>query len=261
MPHEIDAIFALRCMDVQIIGKENGIMNETIELDFKKLFKTLLKRSWIIVLCAILVGSIMLVYSTNFATPMYTASVTMYVNNNNGYTGTVTSQNLAVALQLVKTYVNIIQSDTVLEKVKDEAGLALSAGAIRNMMTASSVDETEVFRVTITSHNAELSALIANTIADVAPTEIPAIIDGSSAKVIDYANVPTSPSSPNIMTNTVMGVLVGAVLAALAIVLHVLLDVRIKEEKDLEGICDIPVLGRIPDMTLLAKNADKKVKR
>ena len=234
-------------------------MNETVEIDFKKLLMVLLKRIWIIVLCAILVGSMTLVYVSNFVTPMYTASVTMYVNNNSGHASTsVNATNLAVALQLVKTYVNIIQSDRVLEKVKDEAGLALSTGAIRSMMTASAVDETEMFSIQITSPNPEMSAKIANTIAEVAPIEIPAIIDGSSAKVIDYARVPTAPASPNVKTTTILGVLAGAVLAAAVIVLMTLLDKRIKDEKDLESICDIPVLGRIPDMTLLTKNIDKK---
>ena len=91
-------------------------MNEIREIDLNKIFKVLLKRVWVIVLCAVLAGALTLVYTVNFVTPMYTASVAMYVNNNNNtaYSGTVSSSNLAVALQLVKTYVNIIQSDTVL---------------------------------------------------------------------------------------------------------------------------------------------------
>lgn len=233
-------------------------MNETKEIDFKKILKALLKRGWIIVLCAILVGAITLVYTANFVTPMYTASVAMYVNNNNNNnTGNVSSSNLAVALQLVKTYVNIIQSDTVLDKVIEEAGVLLTPSQIRNMMSAESVNETEMFRVTITSPSAEMSAKIANTIADVAPAEISAIIEGSSAKVVDYARVPQNPSSPNVMRNTILGVLAGAMLAILAIAINQLLDTRIKDEADLESLCDVPVLGRIPDMTMIAQNAEK----
>ena len=237
-------------------------MNEALEIDFKKVAKTLLRRAWVIAICAILVGAIAFAYTSYFVAPMYTATVTMYVNNNSGHTGTaVQSSNLAVALQLVKTYVNIIQSDTVLQKVADEAGLVLTPGQIRKMMTASSVDETEMFSVQITCNNPELAAKIANTIADVAPAEISGIIEGSTAKVIDHAVVPTTPSSPNTRTALIVGVLIGFVLSAGAIVLQVVLDVRVKDEDDLVSICDIPVLGRIPDMTLLAQNADKKVKR
>ena len=239
-------------------------MNETREIDLKKMLKALLKRAWIIVLCAVLIGVGTLVYTANFVTPMYTASVTMYVNNNNnttGYPGVVSSSNLAVALQLVKTYVNIIQSDTVLDKVIEEAGVQLTPGQIRGMMSAEAVNETEMFRVTINSPSAELSVAIADTIADVAPAEISAIIEGSSAKVVDYARVPNSPSSPNVMRNTILGTLVGALLAVLAIVMSQMLDVRIKDETDLQAICDIPVLGRIPDLAMIAPSVEKKGKR
>ena len=45
-----------------------------------------------------------------------------------------------------------------------------------------------------------------------------------------------------------MGLAVGIVVAAVAVVLSVLLDVRIKSEEDLQQISDLPVLGTIPDL-------------
>ena len=239
-------------------------MNENVEIDVKKIFRVLLKRLWIIVLCAALVGGMMMVYTQKAVTPMYTAGVTMYVNNNGagmGFYNPISSTNLAVALQLVNSYVIIIRSDTVLEKVIEELDVNMTPGQIRNMMTATSVDETEIFTVEITYSDPELAADIANTIAEVAPEKISSIIEGSSAKVIDYSKVPQRPSSPNVMSNTVLGVLAGALLAAMVIVIRALMDVRIKDESDLEAICNVPVLGRIPDISMVAKTADKKVKR
>lgn len=239
-------------------------MEETLEIDLREVFKVLLKRIWIILLCAVIVGGSVYAYTRKFVTPMYTASVTLYVNNNVGDSGTVSSSGLAVALQLVNTYVNIIQSDTVLNKVIDETGLVLTAGSIRGMLSAEVVDETEMFRVQITSPNPVMSADIANALANIAPAEISKIIEGSSAKVIDYAQVPTTHSSPNYITNTIFGALAGGLLAALFFVLLVLLDGRVKSEDDLTRICGVPVLGAIPDFTVTTKaaeRAEKKVRR
>lgn len=235
-------------------------MEETLEIDLREIFKVLLKRIWIILLCAVIVGGAVFAYTFKFVTPMYTASVTLYVNNSTGDSGTVSSSGLAVALQLVNTYVNIIQSDTVLNKVIEETGLLLTAKNIRSMLTAEVVDETEMFRVQITSSNAVMSADIANAIANIAPAEIAKIIEGSSAKVIDYAQVPISQSSPNYATNTILGGLAGGLLAAVFFVLRVLMDVRVKSEDDLTRICAIPVLGAIPDFTVTAKAAEKAEK-
>lgn len=238
--------------------KEN---KDSFEIDVGELFKIVWRRAWIIVLCALLVGGMTLVYTANFVTPMYQAEVTMYVNNNSGNTDTVSSSNLAVALQLVKTYVNIIKSDRVLDKVIGETELSLTPKQIRGMLTAQSVNETEMFAVRITSPDPQMSADIANAIADVAPAEISKIIEGSSAKVVDYAKVPTSRVSPSYTVNTVVGTLVGGILAALFFILQHLLDTRIKTEEDLERICEIPVLGSIPDFAHPTKENKKKVRR
>ena len=237
-------------------------MGETIEIDLRELGRVLLKRIWIIVLCTALLGVSVLVYTVSFVSPQYTAGVTMYVNNNSGGdSGYVSSNDLAVAIRLVGTYINIIKSDAVLEKVAEDAGLMLTAGQIRGMMEAETVGDTEMFQILITTPNPQMSADIANTIAKIAPEEISNIIEGSSAKVIDYAKVPTKKSSPNYLTNTVIGMLCGMVISTLAIAAMHLLDMRIKNEQDLERICAAPVLGVIPEMNLENKGSGKKVRR
>ncbi len=237
-------------------------MNETVEFDLRELVNTIIKRIWIVVLCAVIVGTSVLVYTVNFVTPLYKADVTIYVNNKSTGDGSyISSSDLSVALRLVSTYVNIIQSDSVLDKVIAEAGLLLTADQVRGMISAEAVGDTEMFEVTVTTPNPQMSADLANAIAKVAPGEIAAIIEGSSAKIIDYARVPAGRSSPNYVTNTIIGILVGAVLAIVVILVQNLLDVRVKNEEDLEKICDIPVLGVIPDLSDNTKDNRRKVRR
>ena len=236
-------------------------MNEVKELDLYAIAKVLLKRAWIIVLCAIITALLTLGYTANFVQPMYQAQVTMYVNNNAGNTGAVSSGNLAVAMQLAKTYVNIIRSDRVLEKVIEETGAMLTTKQVRGAISAETQEETEMFTVRVTTQDPQLSADLANAIARVAPGEISNIIEGSSAKVIDYAKVPTSRTSPSYKVNTVVGAIIGAVLSAAFFVAQMLLDTRVKGEEDLKKICQIPVLGMIPDFAQPAKENEKKGRR
>lgn len=232
-------------------------MEETMEISMKNTAKVLVKNIWIILLCAILVGSAVLVYTVNFVTPMYASSVTLYVNNNSAESNKVISSDLAVALQLVNTYVKIIESDTVLEKVIEQSGLTLTAQDIRSMLSAESVGDTEMFRVKIVSPNPQMSADIANAIANVAPAEISKIIEGSSAKVIDYAKVATRRSSPNYAVNTIVGVVVGGMLAVMVVIISVCMDKRVKSEEDLMRIFEAPVLGAIPDFDQVTKDEEK----
>lgn len=237
-------------------------MNDHKEIDLGEYFKLLFKRIWLVALCAVLLGTSAMVYTKNFVTPKYQASVSIYVNNNSQKDGAyISSADLAVALRLVATYVNIIQSDTVLDKVIQETGLMLSTAQVRGMISAEAVGETEMFKVTVTTPNPQMSADLANAIADVAPGVISEIIEGSSAKVIDRAKVPAYRSSPSMTSNTMLGAVIGAALAMVIILLQMLMDVRIKNEEDLGKICQIPVLGVIPQLNTDAKTSGKKVRR
>ena len=121
----------------------------------------------------------------------------------------ISAANLATSQQLVNTYVNIIRSDTVLEKVVKNAKLDYSAAEIRGMMTTAQVDETELFSVYISHPDPEMAAKIANAVATVAPGEIEEFVEGSSTKIIDHAKVPTSRYTPSYRKNTLLGCAAG----------------------------------------------------
>lgn len=225
-------------------------MEKAREINLKELVLALLQKWWLIVACAALGGVIAFVYTTQFVDPMYRADIMMYVNNSSQPTSSnvTTSADLSASQRLVRTYVNILKSNRVLDKVAERLDSDLSASQIKGMITAAALDETEVFRVRISHTDPQEAADIANAIAEVAQVEIASIVEGSSTKIIDYAKVPKEPFSPSKTRNTAVGLAVGIVVAAVAVVLSVLLDVRIKSEEDLQQISNLPVLGTIPDL-------------
>lgn len=236
-------------------------MTETKELDLREVVRTIRKKTWVIVLAALLAGILVFTYTFCFVTPMYQANVMIYVNNGtDNNSGSVNSVDLAVALRLVTTYVNILKSDTVLEKVIEDANVDFTPSQVRKMMTAEPVEETEMFRVMITAPDPQMAADIANSIAEVAPTAIPDIIEGSAAKIIDYAKVPTYRHSPSYAINTLIGILVGALAAIVVVVGRDLLDTRVKNEDDLAKICSVPVIGLIPEIVDETKGTGKDLR-
>ena len=100
----------------------------------------------------------------------------------------------------------------------------------------------------VTDANPQEAEKIANAIADVLPNKIAAIVEGSSARIVDYAVVPSQKSSPNITKLTAMGLLAGFVLSAAVIIVLELMDETIHDEDYLAQNFDLPVLAAIPDM-------------
>ena len=198
-------------------------------------------------------------YTVKFITPLYQASVSVYVNNSSGNQSVdyVTSSNLDASQKLVNTYINIAKSDRVLDLVAEKLNGDYTVKKLREMLSAAQVDKTEIFRIYITSPNAEEAARVANVMAEVAPKEISALVDGSSARIIDYAKVPEQRYSPSYSKNTLLGALIGCALAVAYLTAMHLLDVRIRDDEDLTALFDLPVLGQIPDVDTI-RDIDKK---
>ena len=224
-------------------------MEENNEITLQEIVMILWAKAWIIVLCALVGGGIAFGISRYVIDPTYTSRISLYVNNNSNPETTVANINDITASQkLVSTYIEILKSDNVLNRVSQEIGDIYPADDIRNMMSANSVNGTEIFEVKVTCKDPEHAALIANTIAEVAPSEIIRVVKAGSVELIDKAIPATIPTAPNVMLNTIIGIMLGGVLSVLGVLVLAMMDNRINGEEDLKKYYDLPILGCIPDL-------------
>lgn len=223
---------------------------EYIEIDLLRLLKALWHRAWAIVLAMLLCGAATFSYTYFFVTPMYEASALMYVNNSSITVGStsVSLADLSASQTLVDTYIVILKTRLTLNEVIEQADLDYSYEALRDMIRASPVNSTEVFQVTVTSPYPDEAERIANTIVKILPEKISEIMDGSSARTVDFAVQPTSKSSPSFTRNAVLGLMAGMILSCGAVVLLELLDEQIRDEEYLAQTYELPVLAAIPDL-------------
>jgi succinoglycan biosynthesis transport protein ExoP len=75
-----------------------------------------------------------------------------------------------------------------------------------------------------------------------------------NVQIAQAASVPTSPSSPKVSRNTVLGAVLGLLLGLGIAFLLERLDRRIREPKDLEAIYGLPLLGVVPESAALARS-------
>ena len=231
----------------------NEQMDDTFEIDLKQLLEVAIARIKLIILIVFVFTVSAFLISKFVMTPLYTAEATLYVNSNS----TTVSQNISISdidtgRELVTLYSEFIESDTVLEQVANavssDTDMMFTADMIRGMISSGSVNETALMQVLVTSPSPELSQIVANAVADIAPERITEFMEGSSVKVVDYAKLPEVSSSPNVMKNTAMGFILGLVVSLGIIFVMELMDTRIKNEDDLKKLLDYPVLGVIPEI-------------
>jgi len=230
--------------------EEDTQKKDYIELDLFRLAKALWHRAWAIVLAMILCGAAVFFYTYFFVTPLYEASALMYVNNSSFTVGStsVSLADLSASKTLVDTYIVILQSRLTLSEVIKQAELSYTCEELREMITAAPVNSTEIFEITVTSPSPAEAERIANTIAEILPEKISEIMEGSSARTVDYAVRPTHKSSPSITKNVALGFIAGLVLSCAAIVLVELLDEQVRDEEYLAQAYGLPILAEIPDL-------------
>lgn len=237
--------------------REKNLNSDGVEIDIKRVFRAIWRRAWIVAVCAILCAAIALVGTIYLITPKYQSTAMFYVNNGALSVGdasfSITSGDITAAKSLVDTYIVILNSRACLTEVIDYANLDRSYTELRSMIAASSVNETEVFQVVVTSPDPAEAELIANTIAKILPKNISDIVEGTSANVVDFAIQATVPSSPNNITNTVAGFLIGGVLAVVCLAVREIFDTTIRTEEDIEQCCSHPILAAVPDMAAPSK--------
>lgn len=221
-------------------------------IDIRRLIQCVMNKAWQIGLVTFLCGVIAFVGSVMLLTPEYQASALFYVNNSSVSFGdasvSISNGDITTSKNLVNSYIVILKSRATLLDVIDYADSNRTYGQLKSMISAASVDGTEVFRVTVTSTDPKEAEVLANAVAHVMPDRIATIVEGSSAKVVDFAVLPSSPSYPNNMSNMFLGLLIGFTLSAGFVILIEFIDVTIKDEDDILKCCNYPILATVPNL-------------
>lgn len=222
---------------------------ESREIDLLQMASALVKKWWVIAVATVLAGIIAFGYTRLGITPKYEATAMFYVNNSS-ISGKLSLAELNAAEKSVKSYCTILRTRLSLEEVIREGNFNYTYEQLKKMIGSQAVDGTEIFSVTVTSTDPQEACDIANTIASVLPQKVADAMDGAKVKVIDYAVVPQTKSSPSTPKNTVLGMLVGFVLSAGVIILLEMFNDTINSEEWLVTTYgdEIPLLSVVPDV-------------
>lgn len=231
----------------------NQNSQSVFDIDFRDLGGLLLRRIWILILCFALCFGYIYYTKETVKVPLYTASASMFVSNSNDVKYYYSTSDTFNAQKLIETCSVVIKTNKVIDQVVERLDGKYSAGAIRSSINVTSVDETEVMKITCTTDDPYKSAEICNAILDVVPDILKECIKVGAAEILDEAQIPTVKTNlPSIRQPLIYGAAAAAV-AAIIIVVAYLLDTRIKSKEEITAQYGIPVLSDIPNFNVKAK--------
>lgn len=221
-----------------------------MEIDVLLLLKKLWQKKFMISLMAIFMASLALSVSLFLLKPVYTSTTKIYVVNQKD-NASITTQDLQVGDYLVKDYSEILTSKDVLSTVVEQAGLEMTAEALLAKISVSVPTNTRIISISVSDLDPSEATRLANTIREVGAEKIKQITKVDEVTTLENAEEPTSPSSPNIKRNTILGGLIGGFLATVLVLVRELLDDRVKRPEDVEETLGLPLLGIVPEMSKL----------
>lgn len=232
--------------------KQEKITREYYSIDVLHVFKSLWKRAWVIVLCGFLAAAIGFSISAFAIAPTYSSYIKLYVNNSSFSLGntsfSISSSELTAAQSLVRTYGDILDSRSTLERVIEKADVDYTWKELSGMITYAPSNNTEIMRVTVTCEDPYEASKIANTIAEVLPVRIAEIISGASMEVVDSAIPELEKVAPSITRYTAIGLALGVLLSVILLIILALKDGTIHDEEYVLRTYDYPILGRVPNL-------------
>lgn len=225
----------------------------------------IIKKNAAFIIVVTLICAIGSFFITRYFIPkLYTSSIQLYVDTSNDDEN---KNNLNIlseqtyAQNLVATYIKMLNTNTFYTELSEHINNKYTAKQLSKMVSFSSDEKTEIFDAKVTTSSPNDSKLIADAVGKVAPEAISRLKSKATLKIVDYAQLPTAPSSPNEIKNVIIAMIAGLVISVGISLLRAFLDKKMRYNEEMTMIGDIPILAAIPKFDAVNKSNKKKDKR
>ncbi len=212
-----------------------------------------LRKRWSSITVIVLLGIILSSAVTFLTERQYLAQTQLFVTNQDGANASEQLQGDDFIQQRVLSYRDLVRSNNVLQRGIDAAGVATTPGDLRDRVGADAPFNTVGMFISVTDPSpedaAKLAGAITSSFVGVAQEYErgtgPGAISPVRFTVVDQAQLPTVPVSPNVPLNLALGVLGGLVLGVGFAVLRETSDTRVRGADDVAST-GLTLLGQIP---------------
>ncbi len=216
------------------------------EINLKELFRFLLSKIKIIILCMLIVMLVGFIYVYFLLTPMYHSSTTLIlVSDNNNTNSSMVQSDINLNKNLVSTYSEIVKSRTVLKQVIKELDLDMTVKELSKLIEVELVENTEIIRIEVSNKSNKLAKKIVTTTANTFMKEVQNIYNLTNVAIVDKAYLEKEPYNINLVKQMIIFAVLGFGLGTLIAFLIFYFDTSIKSASDIEEKLGLPVIGNV----------------
>lgn len=217
------------------------------EIDLKELFTFFKSKIGILIIIVSLTCIAGCAYGLFIQKPMYKSYTTIILSGNES-TG-ITQNELQINKNLVSTYAEIVKSRRVLDQVIEQLQLELTYEDLSSKISVSSVNNTEIIKITVEDEDAIKAKNIANVTAYHFTNEVRKLYNINNVDVLDQAINANEPYNINIIKQLLIYVLFGLCLGMGILFIIFYFDRSVKSVEQVEQKIKLPILGSIQEFS------------
>lgn len=207
----------------------NDYMNDEMEIDLIELLKHLLKNIKTISITTLVCGLITFGVTQFILPKSYTSSTDI----------TIMPQGELL------DYTSYLNGNVVLDRVSSETNISVDT-LLQNIVVTRDESNPYNYNIMATTNDSKLSYRVVKNVVKAFKKEMMSDLSLSSVVVVNEAQVSTTPVSPDVKKNTLIGSLIGLVLSVLYFVLRFLLNKHFINNHEAEMFLGVDVLAEIP---------------
>lgn len=216
------------------------------EINLKELFDYFIDKLRYIIIATLVCCLIGGIYTKFLTVPMYKSSTTVILGSNQEGTG-ITQSDISINNNLVSTYAEIIKSRRVLEQVQKELNESYTYKELASEISVSSINNTQIIKITVSDNNALNAKIIANLVAKVFTIEVPELYNLDNVHILDVAIEEDEPYNINVAKSSIIGGLLGLVLSSGIFFVIYYFDRTAKSVEQVEEVLQMPILGSVEE--------------
>lgn len=234
----------------KIVRKDTD--SDGVEVNIMYMFGLLIKRLWLLILVALVVGASCAVITKAVEEPTYTSSMTFIVNNksekdlSSSGDNSVSYNDMSASAYMANTFVHLMTGRTMCNAIAAECkSYPKTADQVAKMIAASRKTDSSIIDMTVTASSPEEAYELAQAVKDTYK-DVVQVYSGGSIHLCDEPELPTKPDkSVGTVRNTIIGALAGAVICALIIIIRDSARNTVRSQEDIQNKLQLNVIGEV----------------
>ncbi|WP_241147119.1 Wzz/FepE/Etk N-terminal domain-containing protein [Massilimicrobiota sp. An142] len=217
--------------------------DEEIEINLGELFAVLKSQYKLIVISILVMTIIAGIVTTFFISRKYQSTASIYPKPEVSE-GIVDYTQINANNLMVNNYIEMLKGNNIQSQVAET--LEITTAQVSSSVSISNQTNTQIISISATTTDPQLSKDIVDELVSTFKKEAKDTLNINNISTIDQAQLATTPVSPNLKMNLIIGALIGAFLSVGYIFIKFMLDTHIHNREEAEKYLGIPCLGSIP---------------